>query len=97
MTSENVVVSIKLCLKVGNDECTVVCKFGGHRMSGFEVLEGSPRSQEAKKTGRNRVKYLEESLTKYVQETFERLLYEQLEARHSCKTGFLAFILMYQR
>ena len=101
MTSENVIVSIKLCPEVGNGESIVVCNFGGHRMRGFEVLEGdlvapSSRSQEAKKTGRNRVKDRGESLTKYVQETFERLLYELLEARHSCKTGFLAFILMYQ-
>ena len=98
MTSDNVIVSIKLCPEAGNDESIDVCNFGGHRMSGFEVLEaGPPRpppagAQKAKKTGRNRQA---ESLTKYVQETFERLLYEQLELRHSCKTGFLAFILVY--
>ena len=79
MTSDNVIVSIKLCPEVGNDESIVVCNFGGHRMSGFKVLEGGPPSplppvrRKQKKTGRNRQA---ESLTKYVQETFERLLYE---------------------
>ena len=42
MTSDKVIVSIKLYPEVGNDESIVVCNFGGHRMSGFEVLEGGP-------------------------------------------------------
>ena len=40
MTSDYVIVSIKLCLEVGNDEYIIVCNFGGRRMSGFEVIGG---------------------------------------------------------
>ena len=97
MTPDNVIVSIKLCPEAGNDESIDVCNFGGHRMRFWSFRGGASEpppagAQKAKKTGRNRQA---ESLTKYVQETFERLLYEQLELRHSCKTGFLAFILVY--
>ena len=55
MTSDYVIVSIKLCPEVGNDEYVIVCNFGGRRMSGFEViggggggLQGARRSQKAK-------------------------------------------------
>ena len=44
MTSDNVIVSMKLCPEAGNDESIVVCNFGGHRRSGFEVLERGPPS-----------------------------------------------------
>ena len=40
MTSDYVIVSIKLCPEVGNDEYIIVCNFGGRRMSGFEVIGG---------------------------------------------------------
>ena len=63
MTSDYVIVSIKLCPEVGNDEYIIVCNFGGRRMSGFEVigggegeggggggLQGARRSQKAKKS-----------------------------------------------
>ena len=36
MTSNNVIVSIKLCLDVGNDGYIILCNFGGR---GFEVRE----------------------------------------------------------
>ena len=50
MTSDFVIVSIKLSPELWNDEHI----FGGHSMSGFEVIEGgggsgAPPSQEAKK------------------------------------------------
>ena len=72
MTSDYVIVSIKLCSEAGNDECFVLCNFIGCSISSFEVigegrgggggswgpLEG-PRSREArKKPGINRVKNL---------------------------------------
>ena len=47
MTSIYVIVSIKLCLKVGKDEYIVESIFGGRRISGFEVIGGgggAPRS-----------------------------------------------------
>ena len=40
MTSIYVIVSIKLCQQVGNDECFVLCNFGDRSLSGFEVIEG---------------------------------------------------------
>ena len=40
MTSYHIIVSIKFCLDVGNDECIILCNFGGRIMSGFEILEG---------------------------------------------------------
>ena len=40
MTSIYVIVSIKLCLKVGKDEYIVESTFGGRRISGFEVIGG---------------------------------------------------------
>ena len=40
MTSIYVIVSIKLCLKVGKDEYIVESIFGGRRISGFEVIGG---------------------------------------------------------
>ena len=53
MTSNYVIVPIKLCLVVGNDERFLLCDFGGRIMSGLKnVLGGAPeapiRSQEAK-------------------------------------------------
>ena len=57
MTSDYVIVSIKLCPEVGNDEYIIVCNFGGRRMSGCKVIEGglrgARRSQEAKKKARS--------------------------------------------
>ena len=44
MTSCHIIVSIKFCLDVGNDECIILCNFGGRIMSGFEILEGDPQS-----------------------------------------------------
>ena len=38
MTSDYGIMSIKLCLEVGNDEYIIVCYFGGRRMKGFEVI-----------------------------------------------------------
>lgn len=53
MRSYYVIVSIKLCLEVGNDEHNVLSKFADRRMSDFKVIEGDlwshPRPQEAKK------------------------------------------------
>ena len=63
----NVIVSIKLFLDVGNGKYIILCNFGGHFLSGFEVTEGASevpppapsRSQGAKKkkTGLNRAKH----------------------------------------
>jgi len=36
----DVIVTIKLCLDVGNDDYIILCYFGGHVMSGFKVIEG---------------------------------------------------------
>jgi len=38
----NNMTSIKLALEVGNDEHIVLCNFGNHSISGFEVIEGGP-------------------------------------------------------
>ena len=35
MTSYHIIVPIKFCLDVGNDECIILCNFGGRIMSGF--------------------------------------------------------------
>ena len=39
ITSNYVIVSIKLCLDVGNDECIILCSFCGCIMSGFEGIK----------------------------------------------------------
>ena len=44
MTSYHIIVSIMFCLDVGNDECIILCNFGGRIMSGFEILEGDLQS-----------------------------------------------------
>ena len=44
MTSYHIIVSIKFCLDVGNDECIILCNFGGRIMSVFEILEGDLQS-----------------------------------------------------
>ena len=53
MTSDYVIVSIKLPPKIGNDEYIFLSKFGDRSTSDLEVIEGGlwshPRSQEAKK------------------------------------------------
>ena len=63
VTSVYVIVALKLCSEVGNDEYIVVSYFGDRRVSAFEVIqEGGegrgfedPRSQEAiKKLGLSR-------------------------------------------
>ena len=43
-------VSIKLCLDVGNDDYLTLCNFGSSVISGFEVIEGRPTKQEGNKT-----------------------------------------------
>ena len=40
MTSDYVIVPIKSCPEVGNDEKIILCGFGGRSMSVFEVIEG---------------------------------------------------------
>ena len=60
MTSDYTIVLTKLSPNVGNDECVVLCNFGGYSTSGFEVIEEDPLehpppppssgSQEAKKS-----------------------------------------------
>ena len=58
MTSNNVIVTIKLCLDVG--KYFILCNFGGRIIRGFKVIEGSLQSQpillagSQKKTGLNR-------------------------------------------
>ena len=61
MTSDYVIVSIKLCPEAGNDKWFVLCNFIGCSISSFEVIgeggrggglwgpSGGPRSREAKK------------------------------------------------
>ena len=44
MTSHYDIVSMELCLDYGNDEHIILCKFGGHNMSDFEVIEERFRS-----------------------------------------------------
>jgi len=39
MTSDYVIVSIKLCPEVGHGEYIIVCNFGGRTMSGLRVME----------------------------------------------------------
>ena len=57
--SDYVIVSIKLCPEVGNDEYIIVCNFGGRRISAFKVIEGglrgSPRSQETNNNNKKTV------------------------------------------
>jgi len=40
ITSNYVIVSIKLCLDDGNDVCIILCSFCGCIMSGFEAIKG---------------------------------------------------------
>ena len=55
-----VIVSIKLCQDVENDEYIILCNFGGHITRSFGVIEVSlwppppPRSQEAKKKNKEK-------------------------------------------
>ena len=35
MTSNDVILSIKLFLEVGNDKYNIMCNFGGHNLSAF--------------------------------------------------------------
>ena len=67
MTSDYTIVLTKLSPNVGNDECVVLCNFGGYSTSGFEVIEVDPLEHpppppilrvagSEKKHGLNRVK-----------------------------------------
>ena len=65
--SNYVIVSIKLCLDVENNECIIQCNFAGRIISCFEVIEGCPpylpppspdRNRSNNKRGLNRVKIL---------------------------------------
>ena len=44
MTSDDVIMSIKSCPEVGNDEKIILCGFGGRSVSVFEVIEGASQS-----------------------------------------------------
>lgn len=49
-TLRYVIVPVKFCLNVGNNEYITLCKFGGRIVSSCEVLESSSlRPQQAKK------------------------------------------------
>ena len=37
-------VSVKRSIEVGNDECIILCNFGGRSMSSFEVIGGGLRA-----------------------------------------------------
>ena len=51
------IVSIKLCLDVRNDEYIILCNFADRTMNGFEVIEGdllgSPSVAASKKKARS--------------------------------------------
>ena len=58
VTSDYVIVSIKLSPEVGNDEFIIVCNFGGRGMSDLKVMEGRglralPSHRKQKKLGLN--------------------------------------------
>ena len=53
MTSNYVIVSIKLYPDAGNGEFIILCNFGGRILSGFESIEGN-RSKEVKKSNMER-------------------------------------------
>ena len=42
MTSDNVILSIKLYPEISNDEYIILCNFGCCGISGFEVIEETP-------------------------------------------------------
>ena len=44
MASDYIIVSVKLCLDVGNNEYIILCNFDGRSIGGFEVIEGGSRS-----------------------------------------------------
>ena len=44
MTSNHVIVAIKLCRDAGNDEYIILCSFCSRTMSSFEVIEGGLRA-----------------------------------------------------
>ena len=54
MTSNNVIVTIKLCLDVGN--YFILCNFGGRIIRGFKVIEGSLQSQPTPLAGSKKKK-----------------------------------------
>ena len=54
MTSNNVIVTIKLCLDVGN--YFILCNFGGRIIRGFKVIEGSLESQPTPLAGSKKKK-----------------------------------------
>ena len=54
MTSNNVIVTIKLCLDVGN--FFILCNFGGRIIRGFKVIEGSLESQPTPLAGSKKKK-----------------------------------------
>ena len=69
MTSNYIIVPIKLCVDVGNDKYIILCTFGSRIMSGFEGKQGGPPKQpprpqafkwqeKQKKLGLNRVRYI---------------------------------------
>ena len=69
MTSNYIIVPIKLCLDVGNDKYIILCTFGSRIMSGFEGKHGGPPKQpprpqafkwqeKQKMLGLNRVRYI---------------------------------------
>ena len=49
MSSYYVIVTIKLCPEVGNDEYIIVCNFGARGMSGFEVIEVCSEAHRGRK------------------------------------------------
>ena len=44
MTSDYIIVPIKLCVDVGNDKYIILCTFGSRIMSGFEGKQGDLQS-----------------------------------------------------
>ena len=68
--SNYVIVSIKLCLDVENNECIILYYFAGRIISCFEVIEGHPpyppdRNRPNNKRCLNRVNILEGGINEY--------------------------------
>ena len=60
MTSNNVIVTIKLCLDVGN--YFILRNFGGRIIRGFKVIEGSLQSQPTPLAGSKKKKRVNDKI-----------------------------------
>ena len=86
MTSNSVIVSVKLCLNVGNNDYITLCNFGDR------IMSGRSKQKKNKKPGLDRVNATVHTQSIHLNESVDELV--TFQWRKQAKTLFIAVFLL---